>query len=217
MFIKVILADDHPIVREGLRSVIENKSDSIKIVGEASNGIELLNLSKKNPADVYVIDITMPMLNGIETTARLLKLRPNSKVIILSIHESSIFIEKAFRNGARGYILKESAVEEIIRAIQEVHKGRYYLSPNISNLIMSGYLEKIRNTEGNEKLTNLTSREKEILQLIGESATVKEIALKLNLSIYTVSTHKRNIMQKLNVHKSADLLRFAIKEGIVKI
>jgi len=217
MPIKIMLADDHPIIRAGLRSVVEKRSENIEIVGEASNGVDLLKLAKKNPADIYIVDITMPELNGIETTVRLLKLNPKSRVIILSIHESGIIIEKAFRSGARGYILKESAVEDIIRAIREVHSGRYYISPAISNFIMNGYLDRISINTKYENVSNLTSRETEILQLIGEGATVKEIAKKLNLSVYTITTHKRNIMHKLDIHKSADLLRMAIKEGIAKI
>ena len=212
-----MLADDHPAIRAGIKWVVEKKSENIEIVGEASSGIGLLKLAEKNHADVYIVDIIMPFLNGIETTVRLLKLKPKSKVIILSIHESGIFIEKAFRSGARGYILKESAVEDVIRAIREVHKGRYYLSPAISNFIMNGYFDKISNNKKYKSVGNLTSRETEILQLIGEGVTIKEIAQKLNLSIYTITTHKRNIMQKLDIHKNADLFRLAIKEGIAKI
>lgn len=212
-----MLADDHPAIRAGIRWVVEKKSEDIEIAGEASNGISLLKLAEKNPADVYIVDITMPILNGIEATVRLLKLKPKSKVIILSIHESGILIEKAFRSGARGYILKESAVEDVIRAIREVHKGRYYLSPAISNFIMNGYFDKKSSNKKNKNVENLTSRETEILQLIGESKTVKEIAEILNLSIYTIATHKKNIMRKLDIHKTTDLLRVAIKEGIAKI
>ena len=217
MSIKVLLADDHPVVRDGLRSVIDKKAEDIKIIGEASNGNDVLEMSKKNQVDIYVLDISMPILNGIETTDRLIKMNPDSKIIILSIHDSHIFVEKALKSGARGYILKESATEEVIHAIREVYKGRFFLSPAISKFIVKGFIGKMQGYRRYEKPVNLTQREREILQLIAESFTNKETARKLNISLYTVQVHRRNIMQKLGIHKHADLIRYAIKEGISKL
>lgn len=217
MSIKVLLADDHPVVRDGLRSVIDKKAEDIKIIGEASNGNDALEMAKKNQVDIYVLDISMPILNGIETTDRLIKMNPDSKIIILSIHDSHIFVEKALKSGARGYILKESATEEVIHAIREVYKGRFFLSPAISKFIVKGFIGKMQGYRRYEKPVNLTQREREILQLIAESFTNKETARKLNISLYTVQVHRRNIMQKLGLHKYADLVRYAIKEGISKL
>jgi DNA-binding NarL/FixJ family response regulator len=217
MPIRVIIADYYTVVRAGLRSMLAKNTRDIKIVGEASDGIDLLELAKNNPADVYIIDLTMPALNGIETTVRLLRSRPKSKVIILSIYQTDVFIEKAFNSGARGYILKDITVEDLIRAVREVHQGRYFFSPTISNFIMNGYIDNIKNNRKFARMSNLTSREIEILQLIGEGATIKEIAAKLYLSIYTIATHKKNLMQKLNIHKNTDLVRLALREGIARI
>jgi len=217
MSIRVLLADDHPVVRDGLRSVIDKKAEDIKIIGEASNGNDVLEIAKKNQVDIYVLDISMPILNGIETTDRLMKMNPDSKIIMLSIHDGHIFVEKALKRGARGYILKESATEEVIHAIREVYKGRFFLSPTISKFIVKGFLGKMQGHRRYEKPVNLTQREREILQLIAESFANKEIARKLNISLYTVQVHRRNIMQKLDIHKHADLIRYAIKEGISKL
>ena len=217
MIIKVILADDHHLVREGLRSVIEKKGEHIEVIGEAQNGKDVLAMAKKNPADVYVLDITMPVLNGIATTERLIKMDAKSKVIILSIHDNRIFVEKAIQSGARGYITKESAVEEIIRAIHEVYQGRFVLSPSISKFIVNGFLKEMNHQRSGESGLKLTPREKEILQLIAEGIDCKETARRLGLSLNTVQVHKKNVMRKLDLHRQVDLVRYAIKEGISKL
>jgi two-component system NarL family response regulator len=218
MSIRVILADDHPVVREGLRYAIEKRGgEEVKIVGEASNGKEVLEISQKSPADVYILDVSMPELNGIGTAERLIEADPACKIIILSIYDSRILVEKAFRCGVRGYILKESATEEVIQAIREVYKGRFFLSPVIAKYIVDGFIGKMQNRDGTSKETRLTKREKEILQLIAEGHTSKEIATKLNLYLNTVHVHRRKIMHKLDIHKYADLVRYAIKEGIAKL
>ena len=217
MTIKVLLADDHPVVRDGLRYIIDNKGEDIKIIGEASDGNEVLEFAKKNLVDVYVLDISMPILNGIEATNSLIKMDSRSKIIILSIHDSRVFVEKAMKSGARGYVLKESATEEVIHAIHEVYRGRFFLSPAISKFIVDGFLGKTKNYSSNKKAVDLTKREREILQLIGEGLTDKEISMKLNLSLYTVHVHRKNIMNKLDIHKQAGLIRYAIREGISKL
>jgi DNA-binding NarL/FixJ family response regulator len=159
----------------------------------------------------------MPILNGIETTVKLIKMNPNNKIIILSIHDSRSFVEKALYCGAKGYLLKESAVDEVIHAVHEVNKGRYYLSSAISKFIVDGFISEIHKRDINENLVHLTEREREVLQLIAEGFTNKEIANNLNLSLNTVHVHRKNIMQKLDIHKHAGLIRYAIKEGIVKL
>ena len=217
MSIEVFLADDHTIVREGIKLAVEGKAKDIKIVGEASNGEEVLKMTKNNPADVYVLDISMPIINGIETTSRLIKREPKSKIIILSVHDEKTFVEKTLKCGARGYILKESATEELVRGIREVYKNKFYLSPKILKFIVQGFLDKkypyLLEKEGNK----LTKREREIIQLIAEGFSNKDVSERLKLSLNTVHVHRNNIMHKLDMHKQADLIRYALKEGIAKL
>ena len=217
MSIRVVLADDHPVVRAGLRAVIEKSKEDIVIVDEAIDGKEVLKIAEKKPVDVFLLDVEMPHLNGIETAERLLKNDPKAKIIILSIHDSRVFVQRALRCGVKGYILKESATDEVIQAIQEVFRGRFFLSPGISNFIVDGFLGKVGDAKDKSAGNGLTKREREILQLIGEGSTNKEIAQKLNLYLNTVHVHRRNLMQKLNIHKQADLIRYTIKEGISKL
>ncbi len=214
MSIEVILADDHAVVRDGIKAIVERKGEDITIIGEASNGKEVLELAKSTPADVYVLDIAMPLLNGIETTARLRKMDPQCKIIILSMLDDRTFVEKAFKYGANGYILKETASEEIVHAIREVSTNKYFLSPKISKFVVDGFLGKKYPEDQKKKQFDLTKREREILQLIAEGFTNKEIAKHLDLAFNTVHVHRNNIMKKLNIHKQADLVRYALKEGI---
>ena len=214
MAIKVILADDHAIVRDGIKSVITKKGDGIAIIGEACNGNDVLKLSKTNPADVYLLDISMPILNGIETTYRLIKDNPKNKIIILSMHDDRTFVEKALHSGARGYILKESATDEIVFGINEVYLGRYYLTPKISSYLVEDFLDQ---EQGRQFIPALSSRERGILQLLAEGLNNKEIAEKLSLSLNTIHVHRNNIMKKLNIHRQADLIKYALKEGIIQL
>ena len=214
MAIKVILADDHAIVRDGIKAVITKKGDGIAVIGEASNGNDVLKLSKTNPADVYLLDISMPILNGIETTYRLIKDNPKNKIIILSMHDDRTFVEKALHSGARGYILKESATDEIVFGINEVYLGRYYLTPKISSYLVEDFLDQ---EQGRQFIPALSSRERGILQLLAEGLNNKEIAEKLSLSLNTIHVHRNNIMKKLNIHRQADLIKYALKEGIVQL
>jgi len=220
MRIRVFLADDHPVVREGLHFAIEAKSNDIQVVGEASDGLTALETAGNHSVDVYVLDISMPVLNGIETTQRLIKKNPQSKVIILSVHDSRSIVEKAFLSGVHGYLLKESATTEVIEAIREVSKGRYFVSPAISGFLVHGFLGRQSNKQSLDAFripAGLTPREREILELIAEGLTVKEIASKLNLCLNTTLVHRKNIMRKLDIHKQTDLVRYAIKEGIAKL
>jgi two-component system, NarL family, response regulator NreC len=214
MEIKVILADDHSIVRDGIKAVIEKKGGNIAVIGEASNGNEVLKLAKQNPADIYILDISMPQLNGIETTARLCNKNSSCNVIILSMHDDRTYVERALRSGARGYILKETATDEIISGIREVYQGRYYITPKISAYLVEDFLgrEPAIHSAG-----ELSSREKGVLQLFAEGCTSKEIAEKLDLSLHTIHVHKNNIMRKLNIHRQADLIKYALKEGIIEV
>jgi len=220
MSIRVFLADDHPIVREGLRAAIESGGADLQVVGEASDGLAVLASLSGQSADVYVLDISMPGLNGLETARRLAKKAPRAKVIILSVHDSRAIVERAFLCGVHGYLLKESSTREVLRAIREVFLGRYYVSPAISEFLVDGFLGWRGRGPGRRPLepaTRLTSREREVLQLIAEGLTVKEVAIRLGLSLNTALVHRKNIMRKLDIHKQADLVRYAIKEGISKL
>ena len=214
MGIRVMLADDHAVVRDGIKAIVAKKGKDIEVVGEAGDGKELLALSETTPADIYIVDISMPNLNGLEATERLLKKNPKGKVIILSMHDDRTFVEKALKIGARGYLLKESAPEELIHAIREVCMDRFFLSPKISRYVVQGFLgtDQLRNQH--QRIINLTSREKEILRLISEGSTAKEIAQQLQISANTVGVHRNNIMRKLDIHKQAELIRYTLKEGI---
>ncbi|MFC1591279.1 response regulator [Thermodesulfobacteriota bacterium] len=214
MTIKVIVADDHAIIREGIKTVIARKAKDIVVIGDAANGKEVLALAKKTPADVYILDVAMPLLNGIEAAHRLMKQDPLCKTIMLSMHDDSAFVEKALRCGAKGYVLKEDASEVVISAIREVMQGRYFLSPNISEFVVQGFLDSLKACGPRKQEPKLSSREKEVLQLIAEGFSSKEIAVQLDISVNTVLTHRKKIMQKLGMHGQAELIRYALKEII---
>jgi len=214
MSIRVIVADDHTIIREGIKTAIERKATDIVVVGMAVNGKELLALAEKLPADIFIMDISMPLLNGIEATQRLLKRRSDAKVIILSMHAEYSFVERAIRSGARGYLLKEDAIEQVMHAIRQVFAGQFYLSTKISGFIVHGFLDTLNGMATNIKSERLSSREREILQLIAEGHTTKDVAKILDITVNTANTHKKNIMSKLNLHRQSELIRYAIKELI---
>lgn len=214
--IRVALADDHAVVRDGIRSIIEKRGDAIRVVAEASDGEEILRIAEEKPVDVYLLDIAMPRLSGIDTIERLIKIQPHARIIILSMYQDKILVERAFANGARGYLLKESATGEIIAAIREVHQGRYYLSPRISGFLVEGFLNP-KNQDGEKLDAELTNRQRQVLQLIADGMTEKEIAGELNISANTVHVHKNTIMKKLGVHTTAALVKQAIKMGITQL
>jgi DNA-binding NarL/FixJ family response regulator len=218
MAIRIILADDHMLVREGLKAVIQRKSADMEVVGEAENGAEVLELAGRAPADVYILDISMPELNGIEITRRLKALDPSKKVIILSMHDSIHFVEKALRAGADGYILKQSSSRQLVDAIREVHAGGAYLSPRIARYVVEGLVsrQQPRAAEVLQPVAGLTNREQEILQLLAEGHDKKSIARLRNVSVNTVHVHINHIRQKLGLHSRVELVRFAIREGIAQ-
>lgn len=219
MSIRVFIADDHPVVREGLRMTIERSGKDIVVVGEASNGMEVLVLARSKSADVFILDITMPDLNGIETARELLKRYHSAKIIILSLHDTKAMVEEALEAGVRGYLTKESAVQNVVEAVSEIHAGRFYLSPKIAHFVIdAGFKKKsqIPLKRGNSPVA-LTVQEKKVLQLIAEGHSNKEIADMLNLAVNTIHAHRNNTMAKLNIHKQAGLVRYAIKAGIAKL
>jgi DNA-binding NarL/FixJ family response regulator len=210
--IKVLLADDHALVRAGLVKLLESMPD-IEVLGEASDGLQLLELAHALHPDLVLMDIAMPGLNGLETTARLLKAGPNTKVIILSMHQDEQYVRQALRVGTSGYLLKDSAPTELSLAIHAVARGDTYLSPAISRGVVSDYVSRLRNDDENQ--IALTPRQREVLQLIAEGKSTKEIAQRLDLSVKTVDTHRTLLMKQLDIHEVAGLVRYAMRAGLI--
>ncbi len=208
--IRVLLADDHSLVRQGFRRILEAEAD-IEVVGEASNGREAVEQAEKLNPDVVVLDVAMPELNGIEAARRMAERTPRSRVVALSMHKDSVYVREILRAGARGYLLKDAFDHELLHAVRAVADGKGYLSPEVSEAVLSDYRK-----HASDPLDLLTSREREVLQLLAEGHTNKEIAAKLNLSVYTVDAHRGRLMEKLNLHSIGDLVRFAIRSGVIQ-
>ena len=215
MAIRIVLADDHTVVRNGIRSIIERLGRDIEVIGEAGDGLELLEVARKLPADVYVVDISMPGLSGIEASARLLKMHPGAKIVILTMYSERVLVERAFQQGIHGYVLKDSSPQDIIRAIRDVYRGRYYLSPGLSGYVVKKMVEQ-GSADGVRYQDPLTLREREVLELVCEGKTEKEIAHILYIAANTVHVHKKNIMGKVDIHTTAGLIRYAIRMGIIQ-
>ena len=217
MSIRVLIADDHPIVRDGLRLSLERGGRDVVVVGEAADGVEVLELAKTCRVDVFILDITMPRLNGLDTARELLKRRRTARIIILSLHDSRALVEESMAIGARGYLTKETASRNVTDAVCEVYAGRFYLSPEITH-IMVERRERGGGKRGvMEPLPALTAHERRVLQLIAEGRSTREIVADLGRAIDTIRTHRKNLMAKLGIHKQTDLVRFAVREGISKL
>ena len=212
MKIKVLIVDDHKIVRNGLKTLLENNSN-IEIIGEGENGRIAIELAQKLKPNVIIMDIAMPELNGIDASEQILKNNPDIKIIILSMHSDKTYIAKAFKVGVLGFLLKDCDIDEIINAIKTVSNHKHYLSPMINDKIIEDYKDLL--LQNDKKENNLSTREKEVLQLISEGNTTKEIAKIMNISIKTVESHRQQIMDKLQIRSIAGLTRYAIKEGII--
>lgn len=211
--VQILLVDDHAIVRQGLRSLLEAEPN-FKVVDEAGNGLEALEKVKKLKPDVAILDLMMPNLNGLEVARQLNKLSLRTKIIILSMYEDEGFVLEALGNGASGYVLKDSDSSDLIHAINEVTSGRRYLSPPLSDRAISAY-QQFAKVGTFDKYDILTAREREVFQLTVEGLTHSEIAAKLGISTRTAETHRSNLMNKLEIHSKADLIRYAIKRGII--
>jgi two-component system, NarL family, response regulator NreC len=212
--IKVLLADDHGVVRKGLRFLLEQEPD-ITVVGEAGDGREAVRLAKDLQPDVIVMDIAMPQLNGIDATAQSLKGSPNSGVLILSMHNDESYILRSLEAGARGYILKDNAEEHLVAAIRIVAQGKPFFSPVIAQTLLEDYMRNLQQKGQQDSYSLLTDREKQVLQLLAEGRSNKDVAQLLDLSVYTVETHRTRIMQKLNLHNTAELVLYAVRKKII--
>jgi two-component system response regulator NreC len=214
MPIRILLADDHTLMRQGLRHILENHPE-FDVVAEASSGIEAVEAARQHKPDVAVVDVAMKELNGIEATSQILKHSPLTSVLILSMHSDERYVLRAVKAGARGYLLKNSAGDELLQAIQDVRKGLAFFSPSVAAIFQNGFA-RLKDAAGvSDRFELLTNRERQIYQLLAEGNSNKDIANRLNLSLHTVETHRWRIMDKLDLHSTADLVLSAVRRGMV--
>jgi len=216
MTVRVLIADDHKIMLAGLRSLLEKQSE-IEVVGEAENGRKAVQLAQEKKPDVVVMDVSMPDLNGMEATTQIIESLPKTRIIALSMHSDKRFVMGMLRAGAAGYLLKDCASQELANAIAQVAGGKKYLSPEITGVVIDDFLQASALEEDETVASVLSAREREVLQLIAEGWSTKQIASHLYVSIKTIETHRRQIMKKLDLHTIADLTKYAIREGLTSI
>ncbi len=212
--IRILLADDHTVVRKGLRLLLESQPGFV-VIADASDGRETVALAEQLQPDVLVIDVAMPILNGIEAARQICAKQPHTAIVFLSMHSDESYVLKALKAGARAYLLKDSAEYDLIAAIKAVNEGKAFFSPAISKMLVEDYMRQMRERDVEDSYELLTTREREILQLLAEGKNNKDVASLLNLSLYTVETHRGNIFQKLNLHSTADLILYAIRKGVI--
>jgi two-component system response regulator NreC len=213
--IHVLIVDDHTILRAGLRMLL-NAHPDIEVVGEASDGNQAVLSAQRLQPDVILMDIAMPECNGIEATRQIKRLLPETRVLVLTMHENEEYLFQVLRAGASGYILKEAADTELVTAIRVVYSGRFYLSPSAQSIMVGDYLQRVRTGEERDSYSALTEREREILKLVAEGYTNNQIAERLTISPKTVDTHRTHIMDKLNLHSRAELVKYAIRRGLLE-
>jgi two-component system, NarL family, response regulator NreC len=209
MPIRVVLADNHAVVRQGLKALLER--EGFQVAGEASDGQEIVRLVPKVRPDIVILDISMPILNGIDAARELQKSRQKTKTILLTRHDEDQYVTEALQSGVKGYVLKSQAATDLVHAIQEVYRGGIYLSPSISRAVVEALLSKASLSSD-----PLTSRERQVLQLVSEGKSTKEVAAVLGVSLKTAESHRTRLMQKLDIHETASLVRYAIRRGLVQ-
>ncbi|MCL4490801.1 MAG: response regulator transcription factor [Nitrospirae bacterium] len=214
--IKVLIADDHALVREGITAFLKT-CDDIEVVAEASDGLEAIEKTNKFRPDIVIMDINMPKLGGYEATIEMKKISPDIKILVLTQYEDKEYISRFLKAGVSGYLLKKAVGSDLITALRAINKGESYLHPSITSEVVAGYLGKDKQAAMEDPYEKLTDREKQVLKLIAEGYTHKEIADMLNISVKTVTAHQTNISEKLGIHARAGLIKFAIQRGIIKI
>lgn len=214
--IKLLVADDHKIFRQGIKKLLEEESD-LQVVGEASDGRDAVKKATELKPDVILMDIAMANLNGLEATRQIKKQLPSAKVIMVTMHKNEEYVLQSFQAGASGFILKEGAVEELVSAIRSINSDKSFLSPSISKTLIDAYMRKMETGKTETPFDLLTDREREVLQLIAEGYTNREVAKSLFISVKTVEAHRAHIMQKLNIHDIAKLVKYAIQKGLVDL
>jgi len=212
--IRILLADDHIVMRNGLRLLLERRPD-FEVVGEAADGRQTVEICDSLKPDVVVLDIAMPNLNGIEAARQISAKLPHTSIVILSMHSDEGYVLRALKAGARAYLLKDSAETDLINAIHAVTEGKAFFSPAISKMLVDDYVRRLQQRGVEDSYELLTTREREILQLLAEGKSNKEVANILNLSLYTVETHRGNILQKLNLHSVPELILYAVRKGVI--
>ena len=212
--IRILLADDHTVMRNGLRLLLE-RQPNLSVVGEASDGRETVSLAEDLSPNVIVMDIAMPNLNGIEASRQITTAHPETAIVILSMHSDESYVIRALKAGARAYLLKDSAEGDLIAAVRAVTEGKSFFSPAISRILVEDYMRQLEQRHVEDTYELLTQREREILQLLAEGKTNKDVAAMLNLSVYTVETHRTHILQKLNLHTVPEMILYAVRKGII--
>ncbi|HUO30835.1 MAG TPA: response regulator transcription factor [Bryobacteraceae bacterium] len=212
--IRILLADDHRVVRRGLCLLLESQP-GFTVVAEASDGREAVAMTERHTPDIVVLDVAMPLLNGIEAARQISSKWPQTGIVFLSMHSDEGYVLKALKSGGKAYLLKDSAEYDLINAIKAVHEGKAFFSPAINRMLVEEYMRQMREREVEDSYDLLTARERETLQLFAEGKSTKEVATLLNLSLYTVETHRSNIFQKLNLHSTAELILYAVRKGVI--
>ncbi len=212
--IRILLADDHTIVRDGLRAILERESDMM-VVGEAADGRESVRLAETESPDIVVMDLGMPNMNGMEATRRIIASNPRIGVVILSMHQDESYVLGALKAGAKGYLLKDSMRSEVLQAIRAVYQGRSFLTRKVARILQEDYVRQLQQRGLEDRYDLLSDREREVLQVIAEGRSNKEVANLLNISLTTVETHRAHILQKLDIHSIPELILYAVRKGIV--
>jgi len=212
--IRILLADDHNLFRQGLRRILEEQP-GFEIVADVASGLEAIDLARRLQPNIAIIDIAMKELNGIETTAQLIKQSPQTSVLILSMYSDERYVNRAVRAGARGYLLKDTVEEDLIEAIHQIHKGQPFFSPSVAQLFQQAHSRDLESNRLDDRYELLTERERQLYHMLAEGKSNKEIASRLSLSLHTVETHRTRIMEKLGIHSIAELVLSAVRRGII--
>ena len=215
MNLRILLADDHTVVRQGLRKVLEERPEWA-VVAEAGDGREAVRLAEQFKPDVSILDVAMPLLNGIEATRQIARRVPSTRILVLTMHADEAYVAQILRAGAAGYLLKDSADVDLIQAVSEVARGKSFFSPAIARVMLDNYVRQGTEKDVSDRYESLSQREREIFQLIAETKTNKEIAALLNVSPSTVETHRGRIMEKLDLHSAAEIVLYAVRRGVIR-
>jgi DNA-binding NarL/FixJ family response regulator len=213
--VRILLADDHTVVRQGLRKLLEERPDW-EVIAEAGDGREAVRLAEQQKPDVAILDVAMPLLNGIEATRQITKRVPTTRVLVLSMHADEAYVTQILQAGATGYLLKDSADVDLLKAVGEAAQGRSFFSPAIARVMLDDYVRQLADKGVTDRYESLSEREREIFQLIAEAKTNKEIAALLNVSPSTVETHRAHIMEKLDLHSAAEIVLYAVRRGVIR-
>jgi DNA-binding NarL/FixJ family response regulator len=213
--LRILLADDHTIVRQGLRKVIEERPEW-EVVAEAGDGREAVRQAEEHKPDIAIVDVAMPLLNGIETARQIKRKAPDTRIIVLTMHADEAYVTQMLQAGASGYLLKDSADVDLIQAVAEVSRGRSFFSPAIARVMLDDYVRQLAEKGVTDRYESLSEREREIFQLIAEGRTNKEIAALLHVSPSTVETHRAHIMEKLDLHSAAEIVLYAVRRGVIR-